>query len=281
MGLFNNIRQDVLDEFAAFVTPTISTQELFIGKSTELCFVINDKYKQAPKTGNCRENVLFEALEQKRWGYTPVCPFCKCEKAYEMLDQRNWRCANYECRRDFNVLNGTLLHNTKLPINVWYDVVAAYRKDKKFSARALAKELGISQKTCWLTLTKIKVSPFVNEEDYSIMQVLLTPKYLTKNIPAPNRLTLDKTKSKNLQTLKQLYINDPILNSLFALYIVLESTYKWDTKKMCSDMKVNHTTVYRWLNGARRVGHKHQHVLDNFIRKTAIDKFGQLTQCAA
>lgn len=64
-------------------------------------------------------------LESVRWGDKPECPLCGSErigrkKEREMIGR--WRC--YDCKGSFNVLSGTFLHATRIPLRRWFLAIA-------------------------------------------------------------------------------------------------------------------------------------------------------------
>lgn len=90
---------------------------------------------------------LFEWL---RWPEGRVCPFCGSGEHWALTARR---AGLYECRgcgRQFSATAGTPLHGTKLPIATW--IQAAFlivSSSKGMSSPALARHLGITQRSAW------------------------------------------------------------------------------------------------------------------------------------
>jgi transposase-like protein len=93
--------------------------------------------------------------EQIRWGGNIVCPFCKSEKVYRT--DRGFKCANKECHKKFSVTVGTIFENTKISLRVWFAAMFLISTSKKgVSSVQLCTQLGITQKTAWFVLHRIR-----------------------------------------------------------------------------------------------------------------------------
>ena len=53
-----------------------------------------------------------------RWPDRFACPRCGHRRAYRMTAHRRWQCA--ACRYQVSLTAGTILHNTKTPLTVWF-----------------------------------------------------------------------------------------------------------------------------------------------------------------
>jgi hypothetical protein len=61
------------------------------------------------------------------------CPQCGNRSARELTGLRRWQCAG--CRRQVSLTAGTVLHNTKLPLTIWF--WAAYCPDRRHPGKNL------------------------------------------------------------------------------------------------------------------------------------------------
>ena len=96
-------------------------------------------------------------FEQMRWNGTPTCPHCEYPKAYKFTNNHNYKCANRKCHKKFNVLAKTPFENTKIPIQRWFlGMYLCAVKQKGISSVQFSKELGISQKSAWFMLHRIR-----------------------------------------------------------------------------------------------------------------------------
>lgn len=104
---------------------------------------------------NTQEKCL-RYLELKLWGDKPVCPHCQNEKSY-VLNDGNRKCANNKCYKKFNVLKGTVMESSNLPLQKWFAAIYLSTSRKKgISSCQLARDLGIPQKTSWYLLHRIR-----------------------------------------------------------------------------------------------------------------------------
>ena len=91
-----------------------------------------------------------------RWPDGFVCSRCGGRRAYELTRQRRWQCAG--CRRQVSLTAGTILHNTKTPLTVWFWAAYLMTTDKRgLSALLLQRQLALSRyETAWLLLHKFR-----------------------------------------------------------------------------------------------------------------------------
>ena len=73
-----------------------------------------------------------------------------------MLKHRRWRCVG--CRYQVSLTAGTILHNTKLPLRVWFWAAYLMTTDKRgISALLLQRQLGLRRyETAWMLLHKLR-----------------------------------------------------------------------------------------------------------------------------
>ena len=101
------------------------------------------------------ENKCRKHLEQLRWNGNIVCPFCNGEKIYKFSDNKTYKCAN--CKNKFNATVGTIFENTKIPLSKWFVAMYLITSHKKgISSLQLSLDLGITQKTAWFVLHRIR-----------------------------------------------------------------------------------------------------------------------------
>jgi transposase-like protein len=73
-----------------------------------------------------------------------------------MLKHRRWRCV--ACRYQVSLTAGTILHNTKLPLTVWFWAAYLMTTDKRgISALLFRRQLGLRRyETAWILLHKLR-----------------------------------------------------------------------------------------------------------------------------
>lgn len=96
-----------------------------------------------------------QAVAESRWpDGDVVCPYCGKHHCYTCKDGR-YRCP--ECERSFNVTVGTIFENTKIPLMKWFMAMYLISSHKKgISSHQLGRDLGITQKTAWFILHKVR-----------------------------------------------------------------------------------------------------------------------------
>ena len=95
-------------------------------------------------------------FENIRWRHQPSCGHCGSTNVASIKNQKPmpYRCR--DCRKHFSVRTGTVLAETRLPLQKWlmgiYIMTSARRG---FPSALFARELGITQKTAWFLAQRI------------------------------------------------------------------------------------------------------------------------------
>ena len=109
-------------------------------------------------------------MEELRWPDGAVCPHCDSRHA-SYLEPRNgksratrtgkqsqrrvWQCL--DCRKQYSVLTGTMMHGTKVPIRVWALVMFEMVSSKNgVAAREIERKYGVCCRTAWHLLHRIR-----------------------------------------------------------------------------------------------------------------------------
>ncbi|MDR0517577.1 MAG: IS1595 family transposase [Fibromonadaceae bacterium] len=95
-------------------------------------------------------------LEQKRWNGNITCPRCGSTKIGKFGKDKNWhRCNN--CKKPFNVKTCTIFERSKIPLCKWlYAFYLILTARKGVSSLQISKELGITQKSAWFMLHRVR-----------------------------------------------------------------------------------------------------------------------------
>ena len=100
------------------------------------------------------EQSCIEYYEQIRWNGKVVSPFDETAKVYKCKNGK-YRCAN--TGKYFDVKSGTIFAHTKLPLRYWFYAMFLFLSHKRgVSSCQLARDLGVTQKTAWNMLHKIR-----------------------------------------------------------------------------------------------------------------------------
>src|SRR5262245_56455396 len=98
-----------------------------------------------------------EYLAALRWPKGVKCLKCGSSSIYIVHTRGLYECADKDCRHQFSVLAGTVLHDTHLP--VWKWLLATYMMSeakKGVSANQLKRTLKVSYKTAWYLCHRIR-----------------------------------------------------------------------------------------------------------------------------
>ena len=116
-------------------------------------------------------NKAREHLERLHWPYGPVCPRCGTLDRITKLAGKSTRPGVYkcnECAKPFSVTVGTIMEDSKIPLNKWLMAFALLGNSKKgFSAHQLHRSLGITYKSAWFMAHRIREA-MKGEPDYPL-----------------------------------------------------------------------------------------------------------------
>jgi transposase-like protein len=102
------------------------------------------------------EETCVKYYENIRWGDNPVCPHCGSERT-PYKTNRGWKCSDKDCHKKFTVRVGTIFENSKIPLRIWFaGIYPATAHKKGISSVQLATDLGVTQKTAWFVLHRIR-----------------------------------------------------------------------------------------------------------------------------
>lgn len=98
-----------------------------------------------------------EFLEYQRWQDEPICPHChKQDKEHYRLKRSGLYKCRY-CRKTFSVTVGTMFEGSHVPLRKWFYAIYIFLSHKKgISSTQLAKDIGVTQKTAWFMLERIR-----------------------------------------------------------------------------------------------------------------------------
>ena len=94
-------------------------------------------------------------LEGRLWPDGPKCPICKSGERITARKAGFYRCN--ACREDFTVRTGTIFERSHIPLHKWlYAMYLLVTARKGISSMQLAKEIGITQKSAWFMLHRLR-----------------------------------------------------------------------------------------------------------------------------
>ena len=97
-------------------------------------------------------------FEEQRWPDGIRCPDCGCER-YGTIKHKSmrYRCREKSCRKYFSVRKGSIMDSSKIGLQKW--AIAIYMATtslKGVSSMKLHRELGVTQKTAWYMMQRIR-----------------------------------------------------------------------------------------------------------------------------
>lgn len=105
------------------------------------------------------EQVCRDYLVQQRWNGVPTCPYCGSTKSYNIENGKRFKCGNKECYKKYSVTVGTIFEATNISLSTWFAAMYVITAHKKgISSVQLAKDIGVTQKTGWFMLHRIRES---------------------------------------------------------------------------------------------------------------------------
>ena len=115
-----------------------------------------DLMKSLPDANRCRE-----FMEQHKWNGVPTCPHCnhQSERHYKLhfggVFTGLYKCRH--CKKRFNVITGTMFEGSNIPLDKWFYAIYMFLSHKKgISSVQLSKDIGVTQKTAWFILGRIR-----------------------------------------------------------------------------------------------------------------------------
>ena len=94
-------------------------------------------------------------LEARRWPQGPRCPVCGLTDRITTRKGGYYRCG--QCKEDFTVRTGTIFERSHVPLHKWlYAMYLLVTARKGISSMQLSKEIGITQKSAWFVLGRIR-----------------------------------------------------------------------------------------------------------------------------
>lgn len=107
------------------------------------------------------EEACREYLEELRWNGEPICPHCgsQREEHYKIQTRGEYR-GRYkckDCRLPFSVTVGTIFEKSQVPLQKWFMAIFQFVAGKKgISSMQLHRTIGVTQKTAWTMLGKLR-----------------------------------------------------------------------------------------------------------------------------
>jgi transposase-like protein len=102
------------------------------------------------------EEACINHLESLRWPLGVICPLCSSSrKIYRITRAHVYKCG--DCGKQFSVRKNTIFEESRLPLRKWFSAAWLLISNRKgISSTQLAREIGVTQKTAWLMLGRLR-----------------------------------------------------------------------------------------------------------------------------
>src|SRR5208283_2466931 len=94
-------------------------------------------------------------FEERLWPNGAKCPICRTGERITVRKAGFYRCN--ACKEDFTIRTGTIFERSHIPLHKWlYAMYLLVTARKGISSMQLAKEIGITQKSAWFMLHRLR-----------------------------------------------------------------------------------------------------------------------------
>jgi transposase-like protein len=106
------------------------------------------------------ENCLtYLVARRPEWKDGVICPTCGSNKVSFLKAQLRWQCSAHHPKRQFSVKVGTIFEDSPLGLNKWLPAMWLILNCKNgISSCEIARALGVTQKTAWFMLHRIRLA---------------------------------------------------------------------------------------------------------------------------
>jgi transposase-like protein len=105
-------------------------------------------------------DVSLDFMVGLRWSDGTVkCPTCGSDKVTFMASRRVWQCKTQHPKRQFSVKVGTIFEDSPIGLDKWFAVIWMLANDRNgISSYEVARAVGVTQKTAWFMLDRIRLA---------------------------------------------------------------------------------------------------------------------------
>lgn len=125
-----------------------------MASETPLPRTLLEAVKYFAKPENC-----LSYLVASRWPKGVTCPVCGSQRVHFDKTRMGWRCATKHPGRKFTLKTGTIFEDSPIGLDKWLLAVWMISGAKNgISSHELARALGVTQKTAWFMLHRIRLA---------------------------------------------------------------------------------------------------------------------------
>lgn len=103
------------------------------------------------------EKTAIAMIEKRRWPDKVICPHCGNHHTSPIPSRNLHQCNTRGCGQQFSVRANTIFAKTRIPLRKWLYAIYLFQTARKgISSVQLSKELGVSQKSAWFMLHRLR-----------------------------------------------------------------------------------------------------------------------------
>src|SRR6266545_986466 len=102
-------------------------------------------------------DVCVSFVAKLRWPDGPECPRCGSKEYSYLTTRRLWKCKG--CKKQYSVKLGSIFEDSALGLDKWLPAIWLIANSKNgISSHELGRSLGITQKSAWFMLHRIRLA---------------------------------------------------------------------------------------------------------------------------
>ena len=103
------------------------------------------------------EEAAIALVEKRRWPEGPVCPHCGSSRSTPITKRKAHQCNDRDCKKQFSARTNTIFEGSHIPLHKWLYAIYLFESARKgISSIQLSKELGITQKSAWFLMHRLR-----------------------------------------------------------------------------------------------------------------------------
>lgn len=216
------------------------------------------------------EEKCHKFLKSILWKEEKVCPFCGSHKVIEYKSNfKKIRCSC--CKKDFSIRKGTIFDDSRISLQKWFACIYLINSNKKgISSIQLGKQVGITQKSAWFVLQRIRKateSDLFKQPLKNIVEIDET--YIGGK--AGNKHMKDRIKAKGVYD-KSIIMGMVERNGTVKTQQIEDTTAKTLLKHIYNSVEENSLLITDELQSYKSIGHSYihrqvNHSQDEYVRK--------------
>ncbi len=140
-----------------------------------------------------------DLLSSMRWPHGPVCPRCQSPEYGYVKSRAVWQCKG--CRKQYTAKVGTIFEDSPIGLDKWFCALWMIVSAKNgVSSYEIARSLGVTQKTAWFMMHRIRLALQKGSIDRKLMgEVEVDETYIggnARNMHADKRLKTLRTEGQ-------------------------------------------------------------------------------------